>query len=150
MPGADLAVEPVGAATEAMGELAIKADGQISENAEKTWEQIAETKKPYYQKRVDLFAAIKAKQDAALEAAKADNIPIKVVLPDGSEKPAIKGVTSPWDVVNSISKSLAKKTVVAKVDGNVWDLARPLEGDCSLELLSFNDPEGKEVCCVLH
>ena len=111
----------------------------------RNWEKVVEEKLPYYQKRVDMFAAIKSKQDAALEAAKAANVPIKVVLPDGSEKPAIKGVTTPLDIAASISKSLAKKTVVAKVDGEVWDLARPLEGDCALQLLSFDDPEGKDV-----
>lgn len=54
-------------------------------------------------------------------------------------------MTTPMDIANSISKSLGKKCVVAKVDGDVWDLQRPLEGDCALQLLSFNDPEGKEV-----
>lgn len=32
-----------------------------------------------------------------------------------------------------------------QVDGSTWDLTRPLEGDCALQLLSFDDPEGKEV-----
>ena len=49
------------------------------------------------------------------------------------------------EVANQISKGLAKKCVVAKVDGCVWDLLRPLEGDCALQLLSFEDAEGKEV-----
>lgn len=112
---------------------------------QKTWEQVVEEKKPYYQKRVDLFTSIKEKQNAALDAAKAANVPIKVVLPDGSEKPGIKNATTPLDIATSISKSLAKKTIVAKVDGEVWDLNRPLEGDCALQLLSFDDPDGKEV-----
>lgn len=111
----------------------------------KPWEQIVGEKKPYYLKRVELFSAIKAKQDAQIEAAKQANVPMSVILPDGSQKPGVKGVTTPMDVANSISKSLGKKTVVAKVDGQVWDLFRPLEGDCTLQLLSFQDPEGKEV-----
>ncbi|KAL4538973.1 hypothetical protein Ndes2437A_g01958 [Nannochloris sp. 'desiccata'] len=111
---------------------------------EKDWAKIVEEKKPYYEKRVNMFAAIKAKHEAGLEAAKAANIPIKVILPDGSEKPGIKNVTNPMDIANSISKSLAKKTIVAKVDGKVWDLLRPLEGDCALQLCSFDDPDGKE------
>ena len=44
-----------------------------------------------------------------------------------------------------ISKGLAKKVVVAKVDGAVWDLTRPLEGDCALQLLTWDDVDGKEV-----
>ena len=62
-----------------------------------------------------------------------------------AEKPGIKGVTTPMDVALGISKGLAKKVVVAKVDGATWDMARPLQGDCALQLLSFEDPEGKEV-----
>ena len=120
-------------------------DATKQASGQKTWEQIVEEKKPYYQKRVDLFTTIKEKQNAALEAAKAANVPIKIVLPDGSEKPGVKGVTTPFEIASSISKSLAKKTIVAKVDGGVWDLNRPLENDCALQLLSFDDPDGKEV-----
>lgn len=134
------------AAAAALAELQIEQPSQQQQTADvKPWEQIVEEKKPYYNKRVELFSAIKARQQAAVEAAKEANVPIKIVLPDGSEKPGVKGVTSPMDVANSISKSLAKKTVVAKVDGQVWDLCRPLEGDCALQLLNFEDPEGKEV-----
>ena len=39
---------------------------------------------PYFQRRVALFNQYKARQDAALQAAKAANVPIKVVLPDGA------------------------------------------------------------------
>ncbi len=31
------------------------------------------------------------------------------------------------------------------MDGATWDLKRPLEGDCKLELLDFEDPDGKDV-----
>ncbi len=136
-----------------------------------------------------------------------------------AERAGVKGVTTPLDVANQISKGLAKKTVVAKVgdgrtrsssrcramvwhaavrnrcqalaqaalwplllavaapapmccgpcacapaaahpvsglhrcpqvDGATWDLTRPLEGDCALQLLSFDDPEGKEVRRAAH
>jgi len=36
--------------------------------------------------------------------------------------------------------------VIAKVNGEVWDLDRPLESDCELRLLKFDDPDG---WCVL-
>lgn len=122
-----------------MQELAVKDGGSRS------WADVVAEKKPYYQKRVDLFEQYAARERAAIEAAKAANVPITVVLPDGGVRAGVKGATTPLDVANDISKSLAKKTVVAKVDGEVWDLFRPLEGDCSLSLHSFEDPEGKEV-----
>ncbi|GFH25676.1 AA_TRNA_LIGASE_II domain-containing protein, partial [Haematococcus lacustris] len=47
-------------------------------------------------------------------------------------------------IAKEVSSSLAKKVVVADVDGRPWDLTRPLEGDCALKLFSFEDAEGKE------
>ena len=51
------------------------------------------------------------------------------------------------DIAKSISKSLANNAVVAKVDGRVWDLLRPLEADCKMSLHTFEEREGKEVWC---
>ena len=73
------------------------------------------------------------------------NETIKITLPDGSEKSAVRNVTTPLEIANSLSKSLAKKVVVADVNGSKWDLFRPLEGDCSLQLFTFEDPKGKDV-----
>jgi hypothetical protein len=46
------------------------------------------------------------------------------------------------DIAKEISKGLADRIVIAKVNDSVWDLERPLEGNCSLELLDFEHPEG--------
>lgn len=43
------------------------------------------------------------------------------------------------------SQGLADNTVIAKVNNNVWDLDRPLEEDCSLQLLKFDDEEAQAV-----
>jgi hypothetical protein len=129
-----------------MGEDGVAAAVQgLSLEGGATFQEIVNAKKPYYSKRVELFEQYRARDVAAVEAAKAANVPITVVLPDGAKKSGIKGVTTPLDVANDISKSLAKKVVVAKVDGEEWDLFRPLEGDCALSLHNFDDPEGKEV-----
>ena len=60
----------------------------------------------------------------------------------GGLEGAIAGQTSPMSVARDISVSLAKRVVVAKVNDQLWDLNRPLEEDCSLALLTFNDEEG--------
>ena len=73
------------------------------------------------------------------------NEAISVRLPDGGEKAAVKGVTTPLDIANSLSKSLAKKVVVAEVDGGKWDLFRPLERDCQMTLHTFDDAKGRDV-----
>eukprot|EP00878_Enallax_costatus_P001087 GHUV01001224.1.p1 GENE.GHUV01001224.1~~GHUV01001224.1.p1 ORF type:complete len:714 (+),score=237.30 GHUV01001224.1:1826-3967(+) len=129
----------VGELQQKVERMAVADDGKANGFAD-----IVADKKPYYDKRVELFEQYIARDKAAIEAAKQANVPIKVVLPDGATKAGVKGLTTPLDVANEISKSLAKKVVVAKVDGQVWDLFRPLEGDCTLSLHSFEDPEGKE------
>lgn len=101
----------------------------------------------FYQKRVELFEKFQEREQQRIEAAKQAAVPIKVVLPDGAVKQGIKDATTPLDIANEISKSLAKKVLVAKVDGELWDAFRPLEADCNLHLFTWDDAEGKEVRC---
>ena len=67
---------------------------------------------------------------------------ITISLPDGSTREYSKGSTS-LDVAISISEGLARNVLAAKVDGEVWDAFRPIEKDVSLQLLTWNDEEGK-------
>ncbi|WP_273242377.1 threonine--tRNA ligase [Hyphomonas atlantica corrig.] len=69
---------------------------------------------------------------------------IKVSLPDGSVREYEDGA-SPFDVAKSISNSLAKKALAARVDGELRDLMRPLEGDVSIEIVTANDADGLEL-----
>lgn len=48
-----------------------------------------------------------------------------------------------------LSQGLADNTVIAKVNKIVWDLDRPLEEDCTLELLKFEDEEAQAVSFCL-
>lgn len=50
--------------------------------------------------------------------------------------------TTPAQIARAISKSLSERVVISKVNGELWDLERPLETDCRLELLDFEHPEG--------
>src|SRR5256886_10213004 len=72
----------------------------------------------------------------------ADSIHIK--LPDGSTKEVPKG-TSPLEVAKSISPRLAEAALVAKTNGDLIDLTRPLEMDTDLRMLTEKDPESLEV-----
>lgn len=45
----------------------------------------------------------------------------------------------------SCSQGLADNAVISRVNGDLWDLDRPLEGDCSLELLRFDDEDAQAV-----
>lgn len=91
-------------------------------------------------------------------------------MPDGNIKEGISYETSPFSIASGISAQFAGKIVVAKVkysrrvasldDGLfnpiedsglsedeqwfAWDVNRPFEGDCELQLFKFEDPFGKE------
>lgn len=67
---------------------------------------------------------------------------INITLPDGQVKQYDAGVSS-MDVAKSISEGLARKVLAAEVNGEVWDLSRPLTGDCSFKLLTWDDDKGK-------
>lgn len=67
---------------------------------------------------------------------------INITLPDGSVKIYPKGVTS-IEVASGISEGLARNVLAAKVNGEVRDAQRPIEEDSTLQLLTWNDPEGK-------
>ena len=89
-----------------------------------------------------MFEKIKAKRQAEIAALPEE--PIKVTLPDGKVKDGVKHKTSPFDVAMTISKGLAENSVVAKVNGQPWDMKRPIEEDCELELCKFDSPDGRE------
>ena len=68
---------------------------------------------------------------------------IKITFPDGNSREYEAGI-SPMQIAESISAGLAKKVLVAEVDGKSWDLTRTLTGDCSLKLYTWDDTAGKE------
>jgi threonyl-tRNA synthetase len=71
--------------------------------------------------------------------------PIKITLPNGTVLDGTSWETTPLQIVQSLSKSLAERTIICKVNGQLWDLPRPVETDCSLEFLDFESEDGKKV-----
>ena len=69
---------------------------------------------------------------------------MKIKFLDGSVKEFENG-KSAFDIAMSISPSLAKKSIVAKINGELWDLKRPINEDSSLELLMSDAKEAYEV-----
>jgi threonyl-tRNA synthetase len=67
---------------------------------------------------------------------------IKITFPDGNIREYQEGVTS-MEVAKSISEGLARKILSAEVNGEVWDLSRPITSDATVKLLTWNDPKGK-------
>lgn len=67
---------------------------------------------------------------------------INITLPDGTVKQFEKGVTG-LQIALSISEGLARNVLAAKVEGEVWDATRPIHQDAAVQLLTWNDQEGK-------
>ncbi|NWW96795.1 SYTC2 ligase, partial [Rhynochetos jubatus] len=79
--------------------------------------------------------------------------PIRIALPGGGLLPGRALQTTPAQVAAQLG-GLAEAALVARVNGTLQDLDRPLEGDTDLELLDFSTPEGREAfwrsgACVL-
>ena len=68
---------------------------------------------------------------------------INISLPDGSVRQYEKGISS-MDVALSISEGLARNVLAAKVNGEVVEASRPIMEDVSLQLLTWNDADGKK------
>ncbi len=69
---------------------------------------------------------------------------IRVTLPDGSHRDMPAGSTA-RQVAESIGPGLARAALAAKVNGQLWDLDRPLDADASLAVLTERDPEALEL-----
>ena len=67
---------------------------------------------------------------------------IKISFPDGAQREYEPG-TSALDIAKSISEGLARKILAASVNGQVWDLSRPIYEDAALKLLGWEEKDAK-------
>ena len=67
---------------------------------------------------------------------------INITFPDNSVKQFEKGVT-PLQIAQSLSSQLARDVLAASVNGQEWDLTRPIEDDAEIKLFKWEDAEGK-------
>ncbi|KAI0598634.1 hypothetical protein F4775DRAFT_601225 [Biscogniauxia sp. FL1348] len=97
----------------------------------------------YFDHRIAIFERLwEEQQKAAAERPRKD---INITLPDGRVHIGTSWETTPLQIARSISKSLSERIIVARVNGELWDLTRPLEGDSQLAFLDFDDDDGKMV-----
>lgn len=97
----------------------------------------------YIQERLVMFDRLWAQQEEFLK--NRERKQIKVTLPDGRVVDGESWTTTPYDIASGISAGLANNSVISKVNGVLWDLDRPLETDCTVQLVNFDSKEGKEV-----
>lgn len=124
----------------------------------------------FLQRRLSVFESLYQSYIESLKSRPEE--PITISLPNGLTKNGIAFKTTPLDIAKEISRSLANDSIVAKVrftrrlntenlvcadedhpeehksetsGFELYDLNRPLEGDCELQLLPFDNPEAKTV-----
>lgn len=101
----------------------------------------------FIESRLKLWEKFKARYEAELaeNQSKSVEVSIKATNKDGElrELKVNNWKTSPIDIAKQIGpKSWHDSLVISKVNGVLWDLERPLETDCSLEFLGFDNDEG--------
>ncbi len=67
---------------------------------------------------------------------------MNITFPDNSVREYPEG-TTPLEIARSISPRLASDVLAAKVNGEDWDLSRPVTGDAAVQLFKWDTPEGK-------
>ncbi|KAI9533243.1 hypothetical protein NQZ68_025637 [Dissostichus eleginoides] len=100
--------------------------------------------------RLRVFESLREKQGNKSRAEAAETR-LSIQLADGRTVKATAGVTTPLFIAQS---SRVKGALVSKVNGELWELGRPLEADCELQLLGFDTDEGRQAAwrtgaCVL-
>lgn len=107
-----------------------------------------EVKQPgFIKERLTLFETLKTERQllpAAQERKNASST-ITVRVAGGKTAQGERWRTTPYQVAADISRELAENAVIAKVNGVLWDLDRPLEGDSTVELLMFDNEEAQAV-----
>jgi threonyl-tRNA synthetase len=69
---------------------------------------------------------------------------VRVTLPDGSQRETPAGTTA-RQIAEAIGPGLARAALAARVNGEIWDLDRPVDSDESIAILTDRDPEALEL-----
>ncbi|XP_010587775.1 threonine--tRNA ligase, mitochondrial isoform X2 [Loxodonta africana] len=104
------------------------------------------TPAPWLAERLGLFEELWAAQVKRLASmAQKERRTIKISLPGGQKVDAVAWNTTPYQLAQQISSTLANTAVAAQVNGEPYDMDRPLETDSNVRFLTFDSPEGKAV-----
>ena len=101
----------------------------------------------FISERNALFDRLKRERDQSLASRPRSDIQITLRPVEGQEL-NVAGRSwemTPGQLLKHVPKDVAADIVVAKVDGQVWDLDRPLGKDSSVSYLTSKDPEGRAV-----
>lgn len=77
------------------------------------------------------------------------SVPVTVTLPDGKQM-TFDATPTGLDVAEEIGPGVAKAALAVKADGKLWDLKRPLPGDCNLEIVTLKSDDETVLPLIRH
>ena len=102
----------------------------------------------YIIKRNDLYKELKLKYDEELQKREKPEINVELDSGSGKEQKLFRvkaWEATPASLLKHLDKAEAAETVVANIDGQLWDLNRPFEQDCRARFIPFSAKEGQNV-----
>lgn len=97
----------------------------------------------FIEPRLNLWNKLKTEYDESLTTKQKEAI--KIDFQYGQTFEGVSWQSTPYEVFRETNKHALKQAIVARVNNELWDLNRPLETDCQVELLNFDNPLAKEV-----
>ncbi|KAM7383413.1 hypothetical protein PAMP_003069 [Pampus punctatissimus] len=124
-----------------------RSTARVTLHAHRSYSQVS----PVLSERLRVFESLREKQGNKKRVEAAENKTLIIRLADGRTVKGTAGVTTPVSVSQSVR---VKGALVSKVNGELWELGRPLEADCDLQLLGFDTLEGRQTAwrtgaCIL-
>lgn len=93
--------------------------------------------------RIKIWQRLKAEHDERILSQPSQSL--KVRMQNDKTYEGILNQTTPFSIYNTLNDGNVHGGLVASVNGQLWDMNRPLEGDCSIQWLTFKHPSAKEV-----
>merc|ERR1719232_1558233 len=91
-------------------------------------------------KRSELFSKEKQRQIDKIKRVEKIEVEYEGV-PENQTLYLNKSLSTPFNIAQHISESLVERSALAMVDGKPWDMHRPLEEDCKVQLKTFHDDD---------
>ncbi|RWS17731.1 threonine-tRNA ligase: cytoplasmic-like protein [Dinothrombium tinctorium] len=126
--------------------LSMKQESEKSDSS--TTHELNELSPEFIEHRIKLWEKFKAKHEEELRQKVNEAIQVETVDKKGEKRviDAESWKTSPLDIAKQLfDKQWCDSLVIAKVNNTLWDLNRPLEASCSLQVLKFDEAEGQQV-----
>ncbi|OKO92636.1 Threonine--tRNA ligase, cytoplasmic [Penicillium subrubescens] len=138
-------------ASEATNDLPVRPAAQAQENAKNAAPPkkapAADVLPDWLIERNKLFEELWQQHLAEIQSRPHPEISVTLDIGDGnpSSVPAKAYETTPGSFLRDVPKDVSADVVVAKVNGELWDLNRPLEGDCTISFVPFSQHDGRMV-----